>query len=262
MSEQIIPVFADVQSQTAAQALSEPFVNPEDFTWAHQRTSQYIGPLDTDKLAAIGTSYIGDNGQTEFIYAMHPLVQAPYAATQAFMTGYDARITPNHAICDETQDKLGFIGSTGLDYLRNSAIDYVKKARLKTIGSFVVFAAEQSLDFISGFVVSNTIIDELPLQGREELFRLEQEGADFMRLLGSIAGVSEERRDEVDQMIKQNRDQASFSLYVAALHMPRMPSLRRTIDEYPFVSDFATMPRKARRDLLRTEQKSLRQQQS
>jgi hypothetical protein len=262
MSEKIIPVFSGVENQTASEALSEPFVKAEEFSWAHPQTSQYIGPFDTDKLAAIGTSYIGDNGQTKFIYAMHPFVQAPYAAAQAFMTAYGSLITPNHAQSDKTHNTLGLLGDDGLEHIKSSAGEHVKKAQLKTIGSFVVFASEESGDFTAGFAVSNAIIDDLPLQSREELFQLEQRGPEFMQSLGVLAGVSEETNKRVAELTKQNRDQLKYSLFAAALHMPRIVSLRRTIDEHPFVSDFASLPRKAKRELLRTEQRSLGRQES
>ncbi len=228
-SREVHPIFSKLEDEAAAEAFSEPFLRTDDFL-GHpiQDPSRFVArPQD---LAAISAAYIDDAQNVAVGFALNPDHVRPLAATAALMRGYQEIVERlrARALSDSR------IHGPGSEIARG-ALEDVRSQRLRTVAAFMVFVPDKdTLEYHNLMAIPTRVI----IEGGCEVLRLSSEPSSgpFKKL-----GQNSVKR---------------AGLLVAAVHMPSLAVLKRTIDTTSAVTGFASLPRSERKELVRAEAKT------
>jgi hypothetical protein len=258
----ILPVFSGLENRAVAEALSEPFIRPDDFV-EHIAGTPTVAPavLDPDSIAAIGALYVEPGSrQAQFEFVMHPEGSTPYAAAQAFVDGYDRAIHPFHYSFNAAKRAMDRLykdkDSARTSELEQESIDILREDRLSTMGAYVLLSLGRA-EYSGILIASRALTIEVPLRRREDQLHLEQimpkwvdAASDVMTL---FTGTSREQISRLKGNTATNTAQAIIGFASAVRDMPQVQALRHIVDADPQVDGFLSMDRKARRAMLKAE---------
>ncbi len=255
MSKNVHEIFRDVPDDSAAQALSEFLLFPNDFKIISKQehrdergefppvpsypTSVTISHLNSSNLARNSVLLpMGKWNEGQLVKAA--LNEYPFVETLQMMP----------------EDGEGAVWDSPLDReeLRIMAIDAANKSKFKTIGAFVVFSARDSHEHFPGLFVSNEVVAEISL-GFRDIVR---------RSLAALDKIPEEIDDENFEQYKREiltNDPVAQTIAGTAAAMT-LPSLERITeihsDKVAAINKYAGMSRDERRKAQVDERRKLK----
>jgi hypothetical protein len=140
MAGDILPVFQGRGPDATAEALSEPFLRPDEFAVGLE---DRVPDLDPENLVGLGTLYLGPPipllgtpGEIAVIVDPYQQFSWPEAAT-AFAMGYHRELTVFQLAIAQVV-RQGMISKESLASFSSGAIDIVRRSSFRTIATLAV----------------------------------------------------------------------------------------------------------------------------
>jgi hypothetical protein len=252
MAREIRPIFENVEDPQVAEALSEPFMRPNDFII--QRVREEI--LSEDEFIAGSVSYLDDEGKQNFGFAINTDNLKPLANAQALLEGH-SNVLASHSKRRSTM--LSAFGNLRLGGNLEAAKSNTREVGLRTMAAVMIFAPENSPSPNHGLVVPRCIAIDIPNKNGETFRRLSRtpEGLERIRMQQAVF----EEKGDPEHVEKARKDMLEgdqemfmkYGMFIGSLLLPEIAVVRRSVDEHPAVAGFISLPRKERRKMLKDE---------
>lgn len=221
----ILPIFEGGDAK-AAQAMSEPFLRPDDFIAVRHEAAPQISEAE---LMGIATAYVDgiNDGVAKVDYVLlldphHKFGKKP--SVSAFVDGYNDSAGAALKMADELRDE-GNLDPGIESYVEAGAVFVPYSAGLLTVASVAVFGTPE--DHSGELIVPRRTIDEIALSLRETAL----EGVLSGEAVQEIEGVDPGQIDEAMKAItSQHSVMQNFGIIGAVNHLRKIDLIPKLVE--------------------------------